>query len=120
MTTESARHVKRPDTESPLCPIFHDAVELIGRRWNGAILYILMRGPHRYNELLSTIPNLSDRVLTERLRELETNGLITRDVDAGPPIKVTYQLTAVGRDLNEIIDAIGAWGHKWKEQIGED
>ena len=113
MTTEPVSPITRPNTESPLCPIFHDAVELIGRRWNGAILYMLMRGPHRYNELLSAIPNISDRVLTVRLRELETYGLITRNVDAGPPVKVSYQLSAAGLALNHIIDAIGDWGHTW-------
>ncbi len=117
MTTKSTTSIRRPNIESPLCPIFHDAVELIGRRWNGAILYVLMRGPHRYHELLAAIPNLSDRVLTMRLKELEIHGLISRAVEAGPPIKVTYQLTTAGQDLNEVIDTIGAWGHRWREQI---
>ena len=116
MTTKSAMPMRRPNIESPLCPIFHDAVELIGRRWNGAILYVLMRGPHRYNELLAAIPNLSDRILTMRLKELEKHRLISRAVESGPPLKVTYQLTPAGRDLNEVMDAIGAWGHRWREQ----
>ncbi|HEU0027482.1 MAG TPA: helix-turn-helix domain-containing protein [Ktedonobacterales bacterium] len=116
MSAKSPTPIRRPNVESPLCPIFHDAVELIGRRWNGAILYVLMRGPHRYHELLTAIPNLSDRVLTVRLRELEANELISRTVEPGPPVKVSYQLTPAGQDLNAVIDAIGAWGHKWREQ----
>lgn len=123
MPSEPARPAKqptrRPNPESPLCPIFHDAVELIGRRWNGAILYVLMRGPRRYHELLAAIPNLSDRVLTMRLKELESAGLISRTVESGPPIKVSYQLTSAGADLNAVIDAIGDWGHKWREPSGE-
>ncbi len=115
MTTEPAATIRRPNVESPLCPIFHDAVELIGRRWNGAILYVLMRGPRRYHELLAAIPNLSDRVLTMRLKELEAHGLIRRTVETGPPIKVSYQLTPAGQDLNQVIDAIGDWGHRWRE-----
>ena len=116
MSTEPAANIRRPNVESPLCPIFHDAVELIGRRWNGAILYVLMRGPRRYHELLAAIPNLSDRVLTMRLKELEAHGLISRTVESGPPVKVTYRLTPAGEDLNQVIDAIGAWGHRWREQ----
>ena len=107
--------IRRPNIESPLCPIFHDAVELIGRRWNGAILYVLMRGERRYHELLAAIPNLSDRVLTMRLKELESAGLISRSVEPGPPVKVSYALTSAGADLNAVIDAIGDWGHKWRE-----
>jgi DNA-binding HxlR family transcriptional regulator len=116
MPTRSTTPIRRPNVESPLCPIFHDAVELIGRRWNGAILYVLMRGPRRYHELLAAVPHLSDRVLTVRLRELEASGLISRAVEPGPPIRVSYQLTPAGQDLNAVIDAIGAWGHKWLEQ----
>ncbi len=120
MSTKPEAPIRRPNVESPLCPIFHDAVELIGRRWNGAILYVLMRGPRRYHELLAAIPNLSDRVLTMRLKELEQHGLISRAVEPGPPVKVIYQLTSIGQELNEVIDAIGAWGHKWREQVGAE
>ena len=117
MTTEPVSPITRPNTESPLCPIFHDAVELIGRRWNGAILYVLMRRPHRYNELLSAIPNISDRVLTVRLRELETYGLITRNVNASPGRKSPTNFPR--RDLRSIASstpsATGAT-RRWRRQ----
>src|ERR1700686_2535249 len=81
------------------CPRFHRAVELIGRRWTGAIVRVLIGGPQRFNELLNTVPGLSDRLLSERLRELEGEGLVRREVDPGPPVCVTYHLTQSGSSL---------------------
>jgi DNA-binding HxlR family transcriptional regulator len=101
------------DESSASCTVFQRAIELIGRRWNGAILFALLDGPYRFNELLAKIPHISDRLLTERLRELEAAGLVTREVHAGPPVKVVYELTAGGHDLSDVIHAIGDWAHKW-------
>jgi DNA-binding HxlR family transcriptional regulator len=98
------------------CPRYQAVVELIGRRWTGAVLRVLVAGPHRFNELLAAIPGLSDRLLTERLRELETEGLVTRQVLAGPPLAVQYQLTASGDDLRPAIFAIASWAEKWLPQ----
>ena len=75
------------------CTQFQHAVEFIGRRWNGAIVYVLLDGPCRFNELLAKVPHLSDRLLTERLRELEAAGMVTRVVHPGPPVRVVYELT---------------------------
>lgn len=102
-----------PHTGEQVCTYFHRAVELIGRRWMGAILFMLLRGPRRFNELLAAIPNISDRLLAERLRELEAAALLTRQVDAGPPIKVTYTLTPAGRDLQTTLQAVTDWAHRW-------
>jgi len=99
--------------ELPLCWQFHEAIEFVGRRWMGAILFVLMRGPHRFNALLAAIPGLSDRLLTQRLRELESAGLAVRRVLTGPPVKVEYELTEAGRDLQEIVRAVLQWGQKW-------
>ena len=96
-----------------LCPAFHQTIEFIGRRWMGAIVLILMHGPHRYNELLGEIPGLSDRLLTERLRDLEERELVVRRVLTLSPIRVEYELTDAGRDLHEMFVAIQRWGHKW-------
>src|SRR5713226_4081357 len=79
--------------ESTFCPRYHRAVELIGRRWMGAILRVLITGPQRFNMLLTSIPGLSDRLLSERLRELEATGLVVRRVLPGPPVGVEYTLT---------------------------
>ncbi|MBW7884366.1 MAG: helix-turn-helix transcriptional regulator [Caldilineaceae bacterium] len=79
----------------------------------GAILFVLMRGPHRFNELLAAIPGISDRLLTQRLRELEEQGLVVRHVVASSPVRVEYELTEAGRDLEEVVLAILNWGYKW-------
>lgn len=96
-----------------LCPRFHRAVELIGRRWTGGIIRMLLAGPRRFNELLGAVPGLSDRLLTERLRQLEAEAIIRREVLPGPPVAVTYTLTDRGRELREPLDAIGRWAERW-------
>jgi DNA-binding HxlR family transcriptional regulator len=95
------------------CTQFQRAIEFIGRRWVGAIVYVLLDGPCRFNELLAKVPNLSDRLLTERLRELEAAGIVTRDVQPGPPVRVVYALTEAGRALSDIIRGIVEWAHEW-------
>jgi DNA-binding HxlR family transcriptional regulator len=100
-------------TESGLCPRFHRAVELIGRRWTGAIIRVLMPGPRRFNELLASVPGISDRLLTERLRELEGAGIIRREVQPGSPVRVQYELTPGGCELRETLDAVGRWAERW-------
>jgi DNA-binding HxlR family transcriptional regulator len=92
---------------------FQRAIELIGKRWTGAVIRALMKGPARFNQLLTGIPGISDRVLTERLRELETEGLIERLVDPGPPVRVTYRLTPRGRALDTVIASLDAWVASW-------
>jgi DNA-binding HxlR family transcriptional regulator len=92
---------------------FQRAIEFIGRRWVGAIVYVLLDGPCRFNELLAKVPNLSDRLLTERLRELEAAGIVTRDVHAGSPVRVVYELTDAGRALSAVIRSISDWSHAW-------
>ncbi|HTU68694.1 MAG TPA: helix-turn-helix domain-containing protein [Candidatus Baltobacteraceae bacterium] len=102
-----------PETQGALCPRFHRAVELIGRRWTGAIIRVLLGGPRRFNELLAAIPGISDRLLTERLRELEHEELIVRRVEPGSPVKVIYELTCAGAELQESLDALGRWAERW-------
>ena len=98
------------------CPRYHHAVELIGRRWTGAILRVLIGGPRRFNELLGSVPGLSDRLLTERLKELEGEGLLERRVLPGPPVHVEYELTAQGHALEPVIRDIATWAEKWLPQ----
>jgi len=95
------------------CPRFHRAVELIGRRWTGAIVRVLIGGPKRFNELMNTVPGLSDRLLSERLRELEAEGLVRREVAPGPPVCVTYHLTESGQNLEPVIESLGKWAEHW-------
>ena len=99
--------------ESKVCARFHHAVELIGRRWTGAIISVMLRGPQGFNEMLGSVPGLSDRLLTERLRELESEGLVRRTVLPGPPVRVSYELTESGRELEPVVEKLGKWAERW-------
>ena len=98
-----------------LCARFHKAVELIGRRWSGAIIQILRQRPSRYAELRTAIPDITDRMLSERLRELEDEAIVARTVIPETPVRVEYSLTAKGRALAPALDAIGHWAERWVE-----
>ena len=100
---------------SNFCPRFHRAIELVGRRWTGVIIRILLGGPRRFNEIATEVPGLSDRLLTERLRELETEGVLRRVVDTGSPIRVAYQLTEAGEELDATIRSLSSWAERWVE-----
>jgi DNA-binding HxlR family transcriptional regulator len=97
------------------CPHFHHAVELIGRRWTGAILRALLAGVTRYSDLGRTVPGLSDRMLSERLKELETEGIVERRVLPTTPVTVEYGLTEKGRALEGVIQAIAEWVATWSD-----
>lgn len=103
-----------------LCPRFHRAIELIGGRWTGPILQILMAGPARFAELRDVIPQISDRMLSERLRELETEGIVVRSVIPQPPIRVEYALTEKGRELQASLVAVGRWAERWMEPVAAE
>ncbi len=96
------------------CPKYHRAVELIGRRWTGAILRALMSDVSRFSEICGTVPGLSDRMLAERLKELEAEGIITRTVVPETPVRVEYALTDKGRDLESVIGAVSGWAERWE------
>ncbi len=100
---------------SGVCPHFHAAIELIGKRWTGAILSSLTGGPLRFGELARAIPGLSDRLLSQRLRELESKGLVERKVEPGTPVKVTYALSAKGADLRPAIQELKQWANRWHD-----
>ena len=100
---------------SSFCVSFQTAIELIGKRWNGAILAVLLDGPRRFSELVTTVPGLSERLLAERLRELEGKGILVRRVLHGPPLGVEYELTDAGRELAPAVEVVTAWAHKWLE-----
>jgi DNA-binding HxlR family transcriptional regulator len=99
--------------QAELCPRFHRAVELIGRRWTGAIVQVLLGGSHRFIELKESVPGISERLLVQRLRELVAEGLVLRRVLPGPPVGVEYELTDAGRDLEGSMAAVGAWATRW-------
>ena len=100
--------------EHGVCPLFHHAIEVVGRRWSGAIIMLLVqRGTSRFNELLAGIPGISDRLLSERLRELESEDVVVRTVEPGPPVRVTYALSESGRALEPAIVALASWAERW-------
>ena len=101
-----------------LCARFHAAVELIGRRWSGAVIHLLLKAPARYAELRDAIPDITDRMLSERLRELEDEGIVSRRVIPQIPIRVEYSLTAKGRALEPALGALGAWAERWVGKAG--
>jgi len=99
-----------------LCAKFHAAVELIGRRWSGALIQLLLRGPARFAELRAAIPDITDRMLSARLRELEEEGIIDRTVIPETPVRVEYSLTSKGRALEPALGAIGKWAERWADR----
>ena len=102
--------------ENPvLCAQFHRAIELIGKRWTGAIVYLLLRSRCRYAALRDAIPEITDRMLSERLQELEREGIVERTVVPETPVRVEYALTKKGRALASALDAVGEWAHKWAD-----
>lgn len=96
-----------------LCAKFHRAVELIGSRWTGSVIQLLLHGRMRYAELRAAIPDISDRMLSERLRELETEGIVGRIVVPETPVRVEYELTEKGRALEHALAAVGKWAERW-------
>jgi DNA-binding HxlR family transcriptional regulator len=107
------------DAMGAFCPKYHHAVELIGRRWTGAILRALMSGIDRFSELSECVPGLSDRMLAERLKELEAEGIVKRSVFPETPVRVTYALTAKGHDLEAVINAVSEWADCWDGKLAE-
>jgi DNA-binding HxlR family transcriptional regulator len=96
------------------CPHYHRAVELIGRRWTGAILEILIQGGSlRFSQIAAAVADLSDRMLSDRLKELEAYGLVRRTVFPGPPVRVEYALTHKGEELEPALAELKRWAQLW-------
>jgi DNA-binding HxlR family transcriptional regulator len=113
MKSEAQR--RQGDAAAPhCCPLYHEAVEMIGRRWTGAIVEVLMQsGSLRFSEIAQAVPELSDRLLSERMKELEARGVVERTVFAGPPVRVEYALTDMGRSLEPAVAELKSWARRW-------
>ncbi len=98
------------------CPLYHEAVELVGRRWTGAILRVLMDGALRFSEVGQAVPELSDRLLAARMKELEARGIVERTVHPGPPVRVEYALSEMGRELGPALVQLQDWAQRWLAQ----
>ena len=109
--TEAARSTEgdRP----PCCSLYHRAVELVGKRWTGAILIVLMDGPLRFSEVKQLVPDLSDRLLSERLKELESEGIVERHAEGASATRVEYVLTVKGRALEPTVRSLKSWAHSY-------
>ncbi len=107
----------RLPTSAPttMCPRYEHAIQLLGKRWTGLLLDTLMEGPRRFCELTAAVEGLSDRVLSDRLRELEQEGIVERIVYPQIPVRVEYRLTEKGCALKPVVDAIHKWAERWIE-----
>lgn len=99
-----------------MCPKFESAFELLGKRWTGLIIHALLAGCRRFGELSEMIPHMSDRMLVERLKELESAGIVKRNVYPETPVRIEYELTVKGRDLAPVMDQVQQWADKWVEK----
>jgi DNA-binding HxlR family transcriptional regulator len=93
-----------------LCATYLAAMEVLAKPWTGMLMVVLEDGPLRFSEIADRVPDIADRMLAARLKELETRRLVAREVHPGPPVRVTYGLTEVGRGYKEVSAAIGRWG----------
>ncbi len=96
-----------------MCPKFENAFELLGKRWTGLIIRTLLSGPKRFSDITETIPNISARMLTERFKELEKEGIVLRKVYPEIPVRIEYELTKKGIELQSAMDEIQKWAEKW-------
>lgn len=101
-----------------MCPLYEKAVEILGKRWTALILRALVDGPKRFTEIRAYVAGLSDRLLSERLQELESEGIVQRHVHTGRPVQVEYALTQKGADLRPVLEAIQAWADRWVRAEG--
>lgn len=109
------QHEQQEEHLSSFCPRFHIAVEIIGRRWSGAILRAMLAGSTRYTDIACSVPKLSDRLLSERLREFEQVGIVERVVIPETPVRVEYHLTQKGAELEPAFAQLAQWAEKWIE-----
>ncbi|MBD5637816.1 helix-turn-helix transcriptional regulator [Clostridium botulinum] len=96
-----------------MCPKFETAFELLGKKWTGLIIRTLLSGQKRFSDISEAIPNMSARILTERFKELELEGIIIRKVYPETPVRIEYELTEKGSDLQAVMDEVQKWAEKW-------
>jgi DNA-binding HxlR family transcriptional regulator len=99
--------------ESCICPKFEAAIEILAKKWTGLILRVLMEEKRRFRDIREQIPQMSERMLAERLKELEASGLINRQVYPETPVRIEYTLTDKGKALQPVLDSIEKWAHEW-------
>ena len=101
------------DALAPYCAAYTRAIEIVGRRWTGAIIRSMLAGSTRFSEILAAVPGLSDRLLSERLKELENEGIVERRVTPSTPVRIEYALTEKGHGLGAVVRAVADWVETW-------
>jgi DNA-binding HxlR family transcriptional regulator len=95
------------------CRRFQGSIEFVGKRWSSGILLAIARGNTRFSEIIAAVPGLSDRLLSQRVKELEHEGAIERRVIPTTPVQISYHLTALGADLMNSLQPIVGWAQRW-------
>lgn len=107
------REHRAASEDQPVCVHFQRAAELLGKRWNPQILRALLSGIERFTELREAVPGLSDHLLSERLKDFEAHGIVTREVTPTTPVRIGYELTERGRELEPVIEELASWAERW-------
>jgi DNA-binding HxlR family transcriptional regulator len=97
------------------CRRFQGSIEFVGKRWSSGILLAITRGHTRFSEIIAAVPGLSDRLLSQRVKELEHEGVLERIVIPTTPVQISYQLTERGADLMRSLQSIAEWGQRWSD-----
>lgn len=113
MKVEASKIMSRDNESLTLCPKFQQAFAILGKKWNGLIIQVLLDGPHRFRDITEKIPEVSDRVLVERLKELEAVDIVTKDLDETCQLNCGYMLTEKGYDLKQALVHIQKWANRW-------
>jgi DNA-binding HxlR family transcriptional regulator len=96
-----------------MCPRFESAFNILGKRWTGLIIEVLLGGPKRFKEISDAIEHMSDKMLSERLKELESEGIVKRHVYPATPVCIEYELTPKGKELAPVMEEVQKWADKW-------
>lgn len=108
MTSAKSAHY-----DKVICPKFEQTFAILGKKWTGLIIDVLLDGPRRFKDLSQSIPGVSDRVLVERLKELENECIVTRDLDETCDLRTGYSLTEKGKALNSVMSEVQVWADQW-------
>ncbi|WP_041613603.1 winged helix-turn-helix transcriptional regulator [Paenibacillus sp. JDR-2] len=98
---------------STMCPKYEAAADILGKKWTGLIIRVMLGGPKRFKEIKEQIPEMSDKMLTDRMKELESQSIVKRTVYPEMPVRIEYELTPKGRELQPVIESIQNWGEHW-------
>ena len=103
----------------PVCEHYQRAAEILGKRWNPQIVRVLLGGRVRYRDVKAAVPGISDHTLSERLKSLEAEGIVLREVVPERPVRISYGLTEAGQGLAEAIGALAEWAEQWARPSGD-